>query len=144
MKFYGNAEWSVNFKIMTRFCWHLRVMVHWSFSQYVCIGKPYVCNVFRPRGTWVGVATRTYEPDDLYLIYSKLQYRVQLCSAAHRKASFSVCNTAKLGVGSGDLGCTMSLVIFGQFIFCLVYWSLKKKMKELLWSLTTSDISENM
>ena len=34
----------------------IEVMALWSFP-YVCIGKPYVCNVFRSR---VGVVMRTY------------------------------------------------------------------------------------
>ena len=42
-----------------------------EFSPYVCIRKPLICNVFRPRVTWVGAATCTYKRDDLYPICSK-------------------------------------------------------------------------
>ena len=29
---------------------------HFEIFSHVCMRKPYVCNVFRPRATWVGVA----------------------------------------------------------------------------------------
>ena len=76
--------------------WRQGVLIHtsefklWHFEvfPYVCMGKPYVCNVFRPRGTWVGVVTRTYERDYLYPICSKLQYRMPDCILWHTIALF--------------------------------------------------------
>ena len=52
---------------------HLWIVTRLKFS-HVCIGKPYVCNVFCPRAMWVGVVTRTYVRDDFYLICSIRQY----------------------------------------------------------------------
>ena len=71
--------------------WRRGLLIHaselklWHFEvfPYISIGKPYICNVFRPRTTWVGVATRTHGRDDLYPISSKLQYRVPSYCMAH-------------------------------------------------------------
>ena len=37
--------------------WWNRILIHtlelkWQFSPYVCIGKPWICNVFCPPTTW--------------------------------------------------------------------------------------------
>ena len=65
------AEWNVNFKKYDQiFDSHLRMKVTVLWSIPIIWEKPYICNVLRPWVTWVGVATHTYERDDLYLICS--------------------------------------------------------------------------
>ena len=60
---------------MTIFLIHTLELKLWHFEifPYVCIGKPYICNISRPHTTWVGVAMRTYVCDDFYQICSKSQ-----------------------------------------------------------------------
>ena len=64
----------------------------------------------------------------------------QLCSVAHRKACFSVCCIAKLGMGSGDKavvisGATLYIWFFLDnflfFFYCIVYWFLEYKDRYL-------------
>ena len=51
MKFYGHA---VKFQKKTRFLiYAIELKLQpLEVSPYVCTGKPYICNVFRPRSTW--------------------------------------------------------------------------------------------
>ena len=50
---------------------------HFEAFPYVCIGKPYVCNVLRLRITGEAWA-RAHKRDDHYPIWSKLHYRCLL------------------------------------------------------------------
>ena len=51
---------------------------HFEVSSYVSIGRPCICNVFRPRVMW-GAGLRAHKRDDLYHIWSKLDYRLPAC-----------------------------------------------------------------
>ena len=150
MKFYGHAEWIVNFKKYDQiFDSHLRikVMALWSFpiclygeairlqcflpTRYVSEhGHVYIC-MWRPLPDLLKIANIW----TLVALYGSMmhcslipRHNFQLCSAAHWKACFSVCNTAKLGIGSEDKAMNLAVLMWwfsdNFFFFCLVCQSL--------------------
>ena len=106
---------------------------------FVCIGKPYVCNVFRPSATWVGVATRTYKRDDL-IRFVALEGAYYVCCIAISPSiipSFTVLLTEKWTIlltgPSGEQGYESSHTLWWSpdIFFCLVCWFLV--LREWAW-----------
>ena len=86
------STWGDNFYMGTQNeskleIWPDRILIHAFESKlrpfevfpYVFIGKPCVCNVFRSCAMWKTGNTRAHKRDDLYLLWSKLEYRVPAC-----------------------------------------------------------------
>ena len=111
-----NVQWS--FKNKTRFLIYTLELKLQPFEvfPYVCTGKPYVCNVFRPRSTW-GVWSRAH------MNVTTITRFVQICSMHASRH----CGTT-----------SYTVLLSGQFFFpvsCVsnVAWKKLKKKKNLVW-----------
>ena len=85
---------------------------HFEVSPYVCIGKPCICNVFRPRATW-GVGLRAHINVTTFTQF--ILHRLPVCIVW--------------------LYCTSSSTMWrfpdNSFFFCLVCGLLEKKFEKL-------------
>ena len=109
--------------------WQRGLLIHaseWHFEVFQCLYREAIhLQCFLPT-RYVNGHGHTREPDDLYPIWCTTGNLValvwlypqrcnsQLCSATYWKVCFSVCNTAKLGIGSGNKS-ESSCTVVGQF-----------------------------
>ena len=128
----GYAEW-MNCRHLTARIVDSRFWISYGTLNFshVRIGKPYVCSVFRPRATWVGVVTCTctwrslpnlLKTGSLLSSYGFPRHYSQFTSVAHGKACFSMCNTAKLRIMlmehcKASLGLRSNIVMLSRQFF---------------------------